>query len=1107
MTDVPDELRDLIDEYLGSEMDEARFARLQSLLAADSRARAYFVRYTQLDFQLLVDMRADHAADHAMDGIRKLAGSGMAADSIEADVAAVQAEAASGAGDSNPPDLGNDERPQPAGKSPMLSFPGDVGRRRWRFLSKHAVLGSLATLTTAVVVSVIVWHNRAPDRGTQLGDRNGAPAAHSIPHNGPSIPSAGHRSAILAQFACTKDCRWEGTSADLKAGSSVPAGIPLHLAKGTAEIRFDVGVKLIVQGPAVLQLLAADCIRLDVGKATVEIKDERAHGFRVITPGATFVDQGTEFGVDVSPVGNAKIHVFRGIVDVEQEIAGNRGSRMTHRLQERVGARMEAGEEGLTLVDDTGECFIRSMDDTDRDRHTLAYWRFEDRPLGSTLPHTSKNVNPICATTDSTFNGNDLFAYNPDVQPRISGNVAARRIPQTGVANRGCLDTARIVTWPGRKPAHSDLYTKSRFSHAAPLDVQAARPPQWTIEASIKANLLDGVRTFVGRDGCDQSDLTQPGWISPRLAFQINRERHFAIRFVDCAGRTHEAMAESLLVATDTWYHLAATSDGRDLRLYVDRNDGRGYRLEARCRLPAVGSTALDAGSGNAEWSIGRGRDPIDGMPGESFVGWIDEVRISDVALEPGKFLFAKATAQPLAGRKSTPAATAVASPSSKQAAPPPSNLAAKTLSAWCDARFGLFLHWGPYSVYGGSYKGKKLWSAEWIQENAKIPWEEYSQTAAAWNPEHFDADAWVAAAKAAGMRYIVVTAKHHDGFAIYPSKISDYNLLQWSKSYHGPDPLMALKKACEKQGLLLGIYYSILEFRGSPKGFRPADEQAVAHGFRYETLGPKPYATAKQIADKAKGQIRELVERYHPAILWFDAGDWDKMGRWTKEDAAETLAMIRKTGGDVLVNDRLGVPGDFADREGEGAMPARPLQNRPWEFCWNLGAFWGYNPRQYQEDVGLLKAPEHYVETLVRTASLGGNYLLNVGPQPDGRLPPKAVEYLHAIGRWVHAHGACIYGTSPSPFDEKPAWGYVTLGRDRLYLIVKNWPVDGVIQVPAMAREVRGAAVLGRPEKGSLQVTAANGKWSVAAAGSKPAEPFAVIVIDLAPDTKEPAK
>ncbi len=420
----------------------------------------------------------------------------------------------------------------------------------------------------------------------------------------------------------------------------MPAGKMLRLAAGVAEIEFGIGVNVIVQSPASLQLVSANSMRLDVGKATVEIRNERARGFKILTPEATFIDQGTEFGVEVTPGGGSKVHVFRGMVDVDRKGTDGQPAPLTQRLMGGIGARMEGGDEGMTTVQDTGECFIRSMAEADRDRHTIAYWRFEDRPLGIALPNTEKNKKPVRATTDSSFNGNDLFVYDSAQKPRMSGDVSTAAIPQTGIGNRGCLETTVI---PGRS-VWPDLYTKSRFSHAAPLDIQSIAPGQWTIEVSVKAkSLRRGMQTFVGRDGYDPYSSQQAVWTPPRLAFQVTEANRFAIRFADCENRIHQAVAEQLSIEAAHWYHLAATSDGRTLRLYVDVNDGQGYRLQAQTALPKTGSTALSAGSGDAEWSIGRGRNQATEMPGEWFEGLIDEVRISDLALSPTEFLFTPA--------------------------------------------------------------------------------------------------------------------------------------------------------------------------------------------------------------------------------------------------------------------------------------------------------------------------------------------------------------------------------------------------------------------------------------------------------------------------------
>lgn len=424
-------------------------------------------------------------------------------------------------------------------------------------------------------------------------------------------------------------------------------------------------------------------------------------------------------------------------------------------------------------------------------------------------------------------------------------------------------------------------------------------------------------------------------------------------------------------------------------------------------------------------------------------------------------------------------------------------------LARWQEARFGLFLHWGVYSVYGGTYHGKELWSAEWIQENARIPWAEYSETAANWNPSGFDAESWVKLARDAGMRYIVITAKHHDGFAMFRSRASRYNIMDWSK-YRGPDPLAALKSACRKYGLLFGIYYSPLEFRTSPNGFgRKEDDEAIANGFRYQTLGPKPYASNADVVKLAKAQIKELAENYQPDIFWFD-GTWDKMGVWTEADANECEAVIRAAIPNVLVNNRLGVKAvDFKTYENK--FPTS-VQSQPWEYCWNLGAFWGYNPRNYSEKN--LGTPERYIETLVHVASLGGNYLLNVGPDSTGKFHPMAVDYLEKIGKWVSANEECVRRTQPSPFKEKPAWGYVTCRPGKLYLIVKDPPAAGeALSLPALGTSLPKASILGDHSGKTMRIENRADHWLVYPGAATPIKPFTVIVLAVDNDLALQAK
>lgn len=412
-------------------------------------------------------------------------------------------------------------------------------------------------------------------------------------------------------------------------------------------------------------------------------------------------------------------------------------------------------------------------------------------------------------------------------------------------------------------------------------------------------------------------------------------------------------------------------------------------------------------------------------------------------------------------------------------------------LNSWAEAKFGLFLHWGVYSVYGGTYQGQNLWSAEWIQENARIPYEEYAKTAASWNPCEFDAETWVLAAKGAGMRYIVVTAKHHDGFAIYPTKASNYHLFS-SGAYRGPDPLASLKTACRKHGLLFGIYYSPLEFRGSPKGFDEADEKAVSEGFDYRTLGPKPYATDADIAALAKAQIKELSEWYQPDIFWFD-GTWYMMGKWSEADAIESESLIRSIIPNVVINNRLGLKkADFNTYENE--IPHAPPGGR-WEYCWNMGAFWGYNPRNYTPE--LMKGPDHYIETLARIASLGGNYLLNVGPDPTGKFHPMATDYLQKIGTWVNPNRAAFEGVSQSPFKENPSWGFVTCRHGKVYLIVRKGAESSPITMPALKNRLSGARLLVAPNtKVDVQCDASS--WKIGPISGHAEGPFTVVELSV---------
>ena len=414
----------------------------------------------------------------------------------------------------------------------------------------------------------------------------------------------------------------------------------------------------------------------------------------------------------------------------------------------------------------------------------------------------------------------------------------------------------------------------------------------------------------------------------------------------------------------------------------------------------------------------------------------------------------------------------------------------------WNKARFGLFLHWGVYSVYGGVYNGKALHSAEWIQDNAHIPWQEYSQTAKSWNPDKFDAQEWVKHAKNAGMKYIVITAKHHDGYSMYPTVFSPYNIMEWS-SYKGADPIMELKKACKKANIGFGIYYSTLEFRTSPFGIHPEDREWIASGHSMQELGTKPYINEIEMSEFAKDQIKELLGKYDPDIIWYD-GSWCDLGRWPPWDASEIDMFIRENYPKLIINPRARSQfPDFMNAEGEGALRGATSDGN-WEFCWNIGVFWGYNPTNYTNP-DFIKTPKHYLRTLIEVASRGGNYLLNVGPMPTGQLPPVATAYLDSIGAWLKINGEAIYGTQASPFKNKAEWGYATSGENKIYLIIDSDIQNNTkILIPEMTETIWSAWLLSDKKRQKLEIRDEEGSKSILLTNDILMSPFPVIVLDV---------
>jgi len=393
----------------------------------------------------------------------------------------------------------------------------------------------------------------------------------------------------------------------------------------------------------------------------------------------------------------------------------------------------------------------------------------------------------------------------------------------------------------------------------------------------------------------------------------------------------------------------------------------------------------------------------------------------------------------------------------------------------WREARFGLFIHWGVYAVPAGTYKGQEIGGiGEWIMNRGKIPVAEYKAFAKQFNPVKYDPDAWVRLAKEAGMKYIVITSKHHDGFALFDSKATDWDVVDATP--YGKDLLAPLAEACRKHGLRLGFYYSQAQDWNHPGGAAAGGHWDPAQDGDMDAY----------LRDIAVPQVREILSNYGKlSVLW-----WDTPTDMTKE-RAETLLPLLDLQPGIITNNRLGggYAGDLSTPEQH--IPATGTPGRDWETCMTMNGTWGY--KSYDHN---WKSTETLIRNLVDIASKGGNYLLNVGPTALGEIPPPSIERLQEIGKWMKVNSDSIYATTASPFS-RLAWGRCTKkvsdNRTTLYLHVFEWPADGKLLVPGLRNNVRRARLLANDER--LDVTNTP-EGVVIDVPAKPLDPIDTVIV-----------
>lgn len=411
----------------------------------------------------------------------------------------------------------------------------------------------------------------------------------------------------------------------------------------------------------------------------------------------------------------------------------------------------------------------------------------------------------------------------------------------------------------------------------------------------------------------------------------------------------------------------------------------------------------------------------------------------------------------------------------------------------WREARFGMFIHWGLYAVPAGEWEGKTGYG-EWIRTSAEIPLETYDHFREQFNPVKFNADSWVKMAKEAGMKYIVITSKHHDGFCMFDTKQTNFNIM--NTPFHH-DPMKDLADACHKYGLKFCFYYSIMDWHHPD--YLPRRE--------WEKNRTVEGSDFRRYVEYMKAELKELLTNYGEiGVLWFD-GEWEK--NWNTEFGKEIYSWCRSIQPGIIINNRVAAGrmdlkgmnekysfgGDFGTPEQE--IPATGLPGVDWETCMTMNDHWGYNKNDKN-----FKSANEVIRMISDIASKGGNYLLNVGPTAEGLIPQESIDRLATIGKWMKVNGEAVYGTQAGPF-KVTAWGRCTRkdipGGVRLYLHVFNWPESGKLVLPGILNKPVQSYLLADKNKSQLKVSRKDDALEILLPGDAPDKICTVLVLDLA--------